>query len=133
MSPSELISQAIIARRRAYAPYSHFWVGAALLCQDGSVYLGCNIENSAYGPTVCAERTAIFKAISEGASDFAAIAIVGGGQDVPEESLAPIYPCGVCRQVMSEFCKGDFLIYCGTPQQPLSFTLDEMLPCRFEL
>lgn len=133
MTPSELLAQAVTARRRAYAPYSHFRVGAALLCANGQVYLGCNIENSAYGPTICAERTAIFKAVSEGASAFSAIAIVGGPENSNEEELAPIYPCGVCRQVMSEFCKGDFRIYCGTPNQPLSFTLDELLPHHFSL
>jgi cytidine deaminase len=99
----ELIRQAIEARKNAYAPYSGFTVGAALECEDGSVYLGCNIENAAYTPTNCAERTAFFKAVSEGKRNFRRIAIVGGR----EGEMAAPSPCGVCLQVMAEFCQPD--------------------------
>ena len=103
---SGLIRVAAAARQHSYSPYSHFRVGAALLCGDGKIYTGCNIENRAYGPTNCAERTAIFKAVSEGERDFTAIAIVGG-----ESETVWCYPCGVCRQVMAEFCEpGSFQI-----------------------
>ena len=98
----ELIELAYQGRERAYTPYSGFRVGAALLARDGNVYLGCNIENASYGPTNCAERTAFFKAVSEGEREFSAIAIVGGpGQGRSGQMCAP---CGVCRQVMMEFC-----------------------------
>ena len=100
----ELIRQAMEARKNSYSPYSGFQVGAALLCEDGTVYTGCNVENAAYGPTNCAERTAVFKAVSEGKREFKRIAIVGGHEG---ESVAPT-PCGVCRQVLSEFCKPSF-------------------------
>lgn len=100
-----LIESAIQARKRAYSPYSHFSVGAALLCADQSVFTGCNIENASYTPTCCAERVAVFKAVSEGKRDFKAIAIVGAGES---EKGGPCYPCGVCRQVLSEFCDADF-------------------------
>lgn len=93
----KLVEEAYAARAYAYAPYSGFCVGAALLSADGRVYRGCNIENAAFSPTNCAERTAFFKAVSEGAKEFAAIAIVGGKE-------AYLAPCGVCRQVMAEFC-----------------------------
>lgn len=98
----ELIETAIEARKNSYSPYSHYRVGAALLASDGQVFSGCNIENAAYTPTNCAERTAFFKAVSEGARDFTAIAIVGSpeGDEITQYS----YPCGVCRQVMMEFC-----------------------------
>ena len=107
MTPEKLVALALEARERAYTPYSGFAVGAALLCADGSVYQGCNIENAAFGPTVCAERVAVFKAVSEGKRDFAAIAVAGGraGQDVT--GLFP--PCGVCRQVLREFCGRSYL------------------------
>ena len=96
----QLIAQALTARTFSYSPYSHFQVGAALLTKDGKIYSGCNIENAAYGPSNCAERTAIFKAVSEGQLEFAAIAITGGKEG--EHDYAA--PCGVCRQVMMEFC-----------------------------
>ena len=96
MDREELIRHAMSARENSYSPYSRFRVGAALLCRDGEVYEGCNIENRAYGPTNCAERTAFFKAVSEGKREFSAIAIAGG-----EEELIWCYPCGVCRQVMA--------------------------------
>ena len=108
MDYKDLISQALEARRYAYAPYSHFRVGAALLCADGRVFKGCNIENGAFSPSMCAERTAFAKAISEGYNDFTAIAIVGA----PTERKGTDFctPCGVCRQVMREFCQQDFNI-----------------------
>lgn len=92
---------AVEARKNAYAPYSGFKVGAALLTVDGKIYSGCNVENSAFSPTVCAERVALFKAISEGERAFVAIAVAGG-----KESIAPTMPCGVCRQTLAEFCDG---------------------------
>ena len=128
----ELLLEAIEARKNAYVPYSHFQVGAALLAKNGKVYRGCNIENAAYGSTMCAERTAFFKAVSEGERDFEAIAIVGG----PEGGdLRPICdPCGNCRQVMAEFCKGDFEIIFGSKKSDISvYTLEQLLPLRFRL
>lgn len=99
----ELIEHALAARRFSYSPYSQYQVGAALLAADGKIYTGCNIENAAYGPTNCAERTAFFKAVSEGQRDFTAIAIVGSpaGEAITQYA----YPCGPCRQVMREFCE----------------------------
>lgn len=133
MSPSQLLQKALEARRRAYAPYSHYKVGACLLCEDGELFLGCNIENAAFGPSVCAERTAIFKAVSEGKRKFSAIAIVGGPEDRPEQELEAAYPCGVCRQVMAEFCSPDFRIFCGRPDALQCYTLSELLPKSFGL
>ena len=105
MAPVEkLIEQAIEAMGNAYAPYSGFKVGAALLTEDGRIYQGCNIENAAYSPSCCAERTAFFKAVSEGEKKFEAICIVGGMDGIVTDLTAP---CGVCRQVMMEFCKPD--------------------------
>lgn len=128
ISNQELMKQAMKARTFSYSPYSGFAVGAALLCKDGSVYTGCNIENVSYSPTNCAERTAFFKAVSEGQREFVAIAIAGGS-----EELEPCYPCGVCRQVMSEFCDPEhFSIICGVSDTELEvFCLKEMLPRSF--
>lgn len=105
MTNYELVIEAMKARERAYAPYSHHGVGAALLCTDGSVFLGCNIENAGYTPSNCAERTAIFKAVSEGYYDYAKIAVVGGINGLPH--IDKCAPCGVCRQVMMEFVDYD--------------------------
>lgn len=102
MDDAALVREAMEARKMSYAPYSNFAVGAALLAKDGRVFRGCNIENAAYSPTNCAERTAFFKAVSEGVRDFAAIAVVGGPAGRPLSGYA--HPCGVCRQVMMEFC-----------------------------
>lgn len=126
----ELISLAMSAREASYSPYSGISVGAALLTMTGKVYLGANIENASFSPTVCAERVAIFKAISEGERDFAAIAVVGGkrGEDV----LGDFPPCGVCRQVMSEFCEGNLVILTGTPDKITERTLGEILPFGFD-
>ena len=110
MTPEKLVSMALDAMQHAYAPYSGYKVGAALLCKDGSVVCGANIENAAYGPSNCAERTAIFTAVFEGKRDFAAIAVVGGKDGVASDYFPP---CGVCRQVMLEFCEPDFKIYMG--------------------
>lgn len=101
MDNKVLIQKALEARKMSYSPYSNFKVGAALLTKSGKIYTGCNIENAAYTPTNCAERTAFFKAISEGEKEFKSIAIVGGADENPTEY---VYPCGVCRQVMMEFC-----------------------------
>lgn len=126
-----LIKMANEARSRSYTPYSAFSVGAALLCADGDVFTGANIENASYTPTVCAERVAFFSAIHAGKKDFTAIAIVGGkSKDSPDE-LCP--PCGVCLQVMSEFCSGDFKIILGDGKSARTLTLDELLPHRFTL
>lgn len=130
MKPEELIALAKEARTHSYCPYSGFSVGAALLCRDGRIYQGCNIENASFGPTICAERTAFFKAVYDGEREFEAIAIVGGkaGEDVT--GLFP--PCGVCRQVMREFCDLDFKLYLGKENNLfIEKTLDEMLPYSF--
>ena len=123
-----LMQAAEAARLKSYSPYSHFCVGAALLGASGTVYTGCNIENAAYTPTNCAERTAFFKAVSEGEREFAAIAITGG-----REGDAPSFcaPCGVCRQVMAEFCDGDFSIILGNSESLQVMTLAELLPESF--
>ncbi len=132
MSNEELIRLAFEAREAAYAPYSNWKVGAALLCKNGKIYKGCNIENSGFSATVCAERTAFFKAVSEGEDDFEKIAIVAG--DAQRGSEGYCTPCGVCRQVMSEFCKPDeFRIICAKSENEYhEFTLREMLPeCNY--
>lgn len=131
MNDQELVARALHARKQAYTPYSHWAVGAALLTEDGTVYEGCNIENAAYTPTNCAERTAFFKAVSEGVRAFTAIAIVGGYEtDEPDQVCAP---CGVCRQVMMEFCDPKrFRIVLGTKEGVAeTYTLAELLPCGF--
>lgn len=126
-----LIELAKEAMTHAYAPYSHFKVGAALLCADGTVYQGCNIENASYSPTNCAERTAFFKAVYDGHRDFTAIAICGGMEGVITGFTTP---CGVCRQVMQEFCNEDFLIYVIGPEGAYdTYTLAQLLPGGFKL
>ncbi len=107
MTDRELVAEAFEARKMAYTPYSGYIVGAALLTSDGKVYRGCNIENAAYSPTNCAERTAFFKAISEGERKFEAIAVIGAHKDAKPDEFGYFYPCGVCRQVMMEFCNPD--------------------------
>ena len=117
-------------------PYSHFHVGAALLTRQGKIYTGCNIENAAFGPSNCAERTAFFKAVSEGEHNFNAIAIVGGPEDENGKPVIKDFcpPCGVCRQVMAEFCKKDFeIILAKSPEEYKAFTLGELLPESFSL
>lgn len=126
-----LIEKAMEARRYSYAPYSGFMVGAALECADGTIFTGCNIENASYSPTNCAERTAFFKAISEGERQFMRIAIVGGRQG---EMVAPA-PCGVCLQVMSEFCDADTfeIIMAKSGDDYRIVKLCDLLPNRFAL
>ena len=131
MNETELIELACKGREQAYTPYSGFRVGAALLTRSGTVYLGCNIENASYGPTNCAERTAFFKAVSEGEREFEAIAIVGGpGEGRTGEMCAP---CGVCRQVMMEFCdpKTFRIILENGGCKVRTFLLEELLPLGF--
>ena len=131
MSPEQLIQQAKAAMGNAYAPYSGYKVGVALLCADGTVYTGCNIENAAFSPTVCAERTAIFKAVSQGQREFSAIAVCGGKNGVITGFFPP---CGVCRQVMAEFCKDDFTVYlAGAEGRYKTCTLGALLPESFSL
>ena len=127
MTDSELMLLAEQARLKSYSPYSGFKVGAALLAKSGKVYLGCNIENAAYTPTNCAERTAFFKAVSEGEVAFEKIAVVGG-RDEPNEMASP---CGVCRQVMAEFCDESFVILLGNSKNIKRFLLKEILPLSF--
>jgi cytidine deaminase len=131
MTRSELISHALCARKNSYSPYSHFAVGAALLSKDGKLYTGCNIENAAFTPGNCAERTAIFKAVSEGVREFAAIAVVGGPAGTDRLDLCA--PCGVCRQVMMEFCDPESfeVILAKDPEHYDVFTLDQILPMGF--
>ena len=127
----ELAKTALDMRKMAYTPFSGHAVGAALLAKDGRVFTGCNVENSSYSPTICAERTAFVKAVSEGAREFTAIAIAGGFGEVPETYCAP---CGVCRQVMVEFCRRDFkIILARTPQDYKVYTLEEMMPLGFKI
>jgi len=132
MNEKQLIEAAFHAREGAYAPYSSFGVGAALLCSDGRIFEGCNVENSSFSLTNCAERTAIFKAVSEGETDFKAIAVVGG--HIERECLDLCPPCGACRQVLAEFCKGDFkVILARSVEDFIVTTLGELLPLSFEL
>ena len=129
MDKITLCSLAVGARKNAHAPYSKYHVGAALLCSDGKIFTGCNIENAAYGETVCAERVALFKAVSEGEKSFSAIAIAGGNL----EAGSP--PCGSCRQVLAEFCD-DSLVILVVKDGGASFdeyTLGELLPSAFRL
>ena len=131
MNESELIQKALDMLNFSYAPYSNFKVGAALLSKEGQIFGGCNVENAAYGPSNCAERTAIFKAVSEGVRDFSAICIVGGPNGVVSDYCPP---CGVCRQVMREFCNPDFkIILAKSISDYKIFTLGELLPESFSL
>ena len=125
MDKEKLIEEAKSAREKAYVPYSKFPVGAALLTGDGEVYLGCNIENSSYRLTNCAERTAIFKAISEGITDFKALAVTG-------DTEGPISPCGACRQVIAEFCDSGMPVYLTNLDGKVKeTTVGELLPGAF--
>lgn len=129
MTELNLLSQAIEAMSKSYSPYSHCKVGAALLTKSGKIFTGTNIENAAFSPTVCAERVAFFKAISEGETEFSAIAVVGGKDGRIEGIFAP---CGVCRQVMREFCNDDFKIIMGINEYEYkTITLSELLPISF--
>ena len=126
MTDRDLIAKAKEALKYSYSPYSHFAVGAALLSIDGQVFTGCNIENASFGATNCAERTAIFKAVSEGIKDFSAIAVVCSGSQ-------PAYPCGICRQVMSEFFNPDTRIIVEDGDRLRTYTMTEILPESFSL
>ena len=132
MRNAELINLALEARAKSYSPYSGFSVGAALLCKSGKVFTGCNIENSGYSATNCAERTAIFKAVSEGEKEFEKIAVVGGNSS----DIMPVgycSPCGICRQVMREFCNSDFEIIIAKNESDYKvMTLSELLPMSFD-
>ena len=130
MTHEELLKTAIEARENAYVPYSRFAVGAALLAKSGKVYRGCNVENAAYGPTNCAERTAFFTAVCAGERELEALAICGGPAGKPVSELCA--PCGVCRQVIREFCPDDFPIVLTTDGTKLyETTLAELLPLSF--
>lgn len=126
----ELMRTAMEYRKRSYSPYSHYQVGAALLAANGEIFGGCNIENASFSPTNCAERTALFKAVSEGCHDFTAIAIVGGKEGGALEFCSP---CGVCRQALAEFCNPkEFVVYLGTgPKDYKGYLLEELLPYSF--
>lgn len=128
---NRLIDSALEARKNAYAPYSGYYVGAALLCSGGDIVTGCNVENASYGATNCAERTAVFKAVSEGKQRFSAIAIAGGKDR--EQASDYAYPCGVCRQVLREFCVYEdmIVIVCRSRDDYKQMTLAELLPNSF--
>jgi len=129
INDTRLVELAIEAMSHSYSPYSGYAVGAALLCGDGTVYQGCNIESASYSPTICAERTAIFKAVYDGQRDFKAIAVCGGKNGVITGAFPP---CGVCRQVMREFCAGDFrVLLVGADKSYKTLTLEELLPYSF--
>ncbi len=127
----KLVLAALEARKCSYSPYSGFAVGAALLCSDGSIITGTNIENSSYGATICAERSAFCRAVSQGKRDFTAIAIVGGKAE--EEISQLCYPCGICRQFMSEFCGEELAIVLFDGQAYKEVSLGELLPQAFSL
>jgi cytidine deaminase len=133
MDYRELVRQAYEGRKKAYVPYSGFAVGAALLTKSGKVYEGCNVENAAYTPSNCAERTAFFKAVSEGETEFEAIAIVGGAKEKEAGETEICAPCGVCRQVMMEFCDPkEFKIILASGLDGYDeYTLEELLPLGF--
>ncbi len=129
MSDRELIDIALEAMKNSYSPYSHFSVGAALLCADGSVYTGCNVENASFGATNCAERTAVFKAVSEGKRDFKVIAVVGG-KDGAVGAFCP--PCGICRQVLAEFdAKKELHVLLFDGERAEKYKFSELLPLGF--
>ena len=130
MTDRELLNTALIAREAAYAPYSGYLVGAALLAEDGNVYTGCNIENASYSATLCAERAAFAAAVSAGVRRFKAIA-VAGGKGRKADAMAS--PCGVCRQVMAELCNEDFAVILGNETALSRYTLGELLPLSFQL
>lgn len=132
MTGSELIKKAAAAREFAYAPYSDFLVGAALLCEDDSVFTGCNVENASYGATICAERAAAAKAVSFGYTEFTAVAVVGGPRQQGIVGACP--PCGICRQFLSEFCREDVPVYLGVSESDYEeYRFGELLPMAFTL
>lgn len=131
MKPEELMEAARAAREKAYAPYSGYAVGAALLTAEGRVFIGCNVEFSVFSPTSCAERTALCAAVAAGCRRFAGLAVSGGRAG--EAADTPCPPCGVCRQALSEFCAGDFPVYLEGEEGLLTTTLGELLPLTFRL
>lgn len=129
MTDKELLSLAVNAMKKSYSPYSNCKVGAALRCKNGKIFTGTNIENASFSPTVCAERVAVFKAVSEGETEFSEIAVVGGKDGKINGIFAP---CGVCRQVLREFCDDDFPIILGESENEFKkVTLKELLPLSF--
>ncbi len=126
MKPNDLIDEAVQASGNAYAPYSEYKVGAALLCSNGTVFKGCNVENASYGLSNCAERTAVFTAVAAGQTDFTALAIAASSAPAP-------FPCGACRQVLAEFCGPDFPVYIRQADGYAATTLGELLPHGFKL
>jgi cytidine deaminase len=124
MNPEQLIEAARQALTHAHAPYSGYRVGAALLCADGTVFTGCNVENASYGLTNCAERTAVFSAVAAGKKDFKAIAIAAGGEPAP-------FPCGACRQVLAEFCAPEFPVHVADAEGYATMALGDLLPHTF--
>ena len=124
MTDRALVDMAFAMLERSYVPYSHFPVGAALLCEDGTVYTGCNVENAAYGSTICAERTALVKAVSEGRKRFAAIAIAGRSEDY-------CWPCGACRQMLYEFAPELTVLVARADGKFVKLPLGELLPHGF--
>lgn len=130
MTERELLNTALIAREAAYAPYSGYRVGAALLAEDGTVYTGCNMENASYSATICAERAAFAAAVSAGTRKFKAIAVAGGKGLKADETASP---CGICRQVMAEFCDGNFAVILGNESTLSCYKLEELLPLSFAL
>jgi len=125
MNPTDLITAAEDALKNAHAPYSNYKVGAALLCSDGTIFKGCNVENASYGLTNCAERTALFSAVAAGQTEFMALAIAASGEPTP-------FPCGTCRQVLAEFCPADFPVYIKQADDSITTTLGKLLPYAFE-
>ncbi len=129
MTKEELFEKAVSAMKNAYAPYSHFFVGAALLAESGRVYTGANMENATYGATVCAERSAFCAAVSAGEREFCALFVVGGKEGKPEKECTP---CGICRQTVSEFCDEDFLIYTTDGKNIFTRKAADLLPLAFK-
>lgn len=128
----KLARAALDARQKAYCPYSHFAVGAAVLVKSGKIYTGCNIENATQGPGVCAERAALYKAVSEGEREFLAIAIAGGPEGEEPDGFCP--PCGVCRQALAEFCAGEMpVILVKNPEKTQVYRLEELFPLAFSM
>lgn len=127
----ELVHEAIEARKNSYSPYSNFSVGAALLTKNGKIYRGCNIENAGFSATVCAERTAVFKAVSEGEREFVALAVVGGPTESGPAGAGKSGPCGVCRQVLLEFCEDLLIIGADNEEKYYINTLKELVPMPF--
>ena len=128
----ELARAALEARKHAYCPYSHFAVGAAVLVKSGKIYTGCNIENATQGPGVCAERAALYKAVSEGEREFAAIAVAGGPEGQESDGFCP--PCGVCRQALAEFCAGEMpVILVKSLEETEVYRLEELFPLAFSM